>query len=98
MLKINGIFSTGNLKATTNGKKYLNLSNVDKDQYGNKTYTNYTLWINDKVSDLFTNEIKRKLKNGNALIVIDGYLKVQKNDNYTNLTIIPTNIKEFSKN
>lgn len=101
MLKINGVFHTGKVKETDKGTKYLTISNVNKDKKGNKTYTYYTLWLNEKASKLFSNDIKRKIAKDGAIVCIDGYLHVNinktQNNNYTNLTIIPLEVKEFTK-
>jgi hypothetical protein len=99
MVKINGIFSTGSIKQTTNGTKYLNISNMEKDQKGNVSYTYYTVWLNDKASKAFPSDIKRKIANNShgALVEIEGYLKVGRHGNYTNLTIIPLEVKEYKK-
>lgn len=97
MLRINGIFSTGTEKETQGGTKYLSLCNTDKDQQGNINKSYYTMWLNDKAYDLIEPHIIEKLSDRGALVVIDGFLKVNKNGQYTNLTIIPKEIKEYSK-
>lgn len=95
MIEIKGLFKCTEVKEI-NGKKLLNISNSDKDQEGNYKNTYYQIWVNEKVNNLFTVELKQKLTK--CILSIEGWLKVNKTDKYTNLTIYPTAIKEHIKN
>lgn len=95
MLNIkNSFFYTGKIKETaTKGIKYMSLCHVDKnDDQKIKTY--YRLWLTDKVSNLVTAELKKKMVNESVLLIITGYLKIETGE-YTNMTIFPTEIKEY---
>jgi hypothetical protein len=97
MLKISGIFKSCGVEARGKGK-LLSLANRDKDRDGNFSYTYYHLWINDKISKMIDDALKKKIAEKKAILDITGFLKVQKVGNFTNLTIIPETITEYSKN
>lgn len=97
MLKVSGIFSTGEIKKTNNGTKYLKMCNQDKDNQGNISKNYYTLWLTDKASNIFDNALKKKIADNGALINLEGFLLVSRNNNYTNMTIFPSKVSEYNK-
>lgn len=96
MLHVNGIFSSGKIKETRTGNKYLSLMHTDKDKDGNKSSSFYTMWLNEKCSKLVDNNTKKQMKDSSVLLKIDGYLKVSKNGDFINLTIIPMKVERFT--
>jgi hypothetical protein len=96
MLSVRGVFKCIEIK-DVKGKKILSLSNSDKDRDGNYKNTYYVIWVNEKVSKMVNDDLKRKMKN-KAILDIKGFLRVSKKDKYTNLYIYPTEIKEYKKN
>jgi len=99
MLEIKGRFSCGKIKDVGNSK-ILNLSNSDKDNNGNYINTYYQMFLNEKSANMFTVDMKKKIANPDEFLIVEihGYLKVSKNGDYTNLTIIPIEVKEYIKN
>jgi hypothetical protein len=95
MIKVEGIFKCMEIKEIS-GKKCLKLSNSDKDKDGKYKNTYYDLWINEKSGKLFSNDIKRKLKD-KCMLDIKGWLKVVYSEKYTNLVLYPTAVKEYKK-
>lgn len=98
MLEISGRFSCGKIK-DLGSTKVLNLSNSDKDKDGNYVNSYYQMFLNEKAANMFTVDMKKKIANPDDFLIIEihGYLKVSKNGNYTNLTIIPKEVKEYKK-
>ncbi|MFA5397877.1 MAG: hypothetical protein WC346_17840 [Methanogenium sp.] len=94
MLEIKGLFKCTEIKEIS-GKKVLTLVNSEKDKDGKFTNTYYQVWVNDKVSNMVNAELKKEITK--ILINIEGYLKVSKNGNYTNLTIYPNKIEKYKK-
>ena len=98
MIEIKGIFKATEIKEV-NGKKLMILSNSDKDQNGNYINTYYKMWCTEKVSNMVSVELKKKIEK--TLLVIDGWLKVSVSESngkkYTNLTIFPKRIEEYKK-
>lgn len=96
MITIKGVFKSQGLQEFS-GKKKITLANGEKDQNGKYTNAYYDLWINDKVSNMIESGIKQDIADKKAVLEIEGYLKVKKNDKYTNLIIYPTSVKKFQK-
>lgn len=96
MLEIIGRFSTGQIKNVGNSQ-IMTLVNSDKDKDGVYQKIYYQMFLNEKSKAMFSDQMKQKIKNPDQFLIIDleGYLKVSYNNNYTNLTIIPTKIKEY---
>lgn len=96
MLEIKGRFKCMEIKEINN-TKLLSIVNSDKDKDGKYINTYYQIWLNDKVSKMVNPDLKKKMAN-NAIIDIKGFLKVNKTNKYTCLTIYPKEITEFRKN
>lgn len=94
MLKIEGVFKCKEIQKINN-TPLLRLVNSDKDQDGNYKQTYYSLWVNDKVQNLFTTDLKRKLTK--TSLKINGWLRVKIDSKYTNLTIYPSSVEEYKK-
>jgi hypothetical protein len=94
MVKCEGVFKCQEIKEIS-GKKMLSLTNGDKDKDGNYKNTYYNLWINEKSGKLFSNELKAKLKD-KCMLDIKAWLKIE-TGKYINLTLYPTEIKEYKK-
>lgn len=95
MLEIKGTFSTGEAKQA--GKNLiLNIINSEKNKdTGEYDKTYYQMWLTDKTKNLLGYNVLKRIENQEfCLIEIEGLLKVTKNGNYTNLTIIPQKIVE----
>jgi hypothetical protein len=96
MVELKGIFKVVEIKEIGN-KKLISLYNSDNDINGKIANTYYSIWCNDKVSDMVDIELKKKIAKGKVLLDIEGWLKVVKKDNFTSLVIYPKSIKQYQK-
>lgn len=99
MLEIKGLFTTGKIKGVGTGE-VLTIVNSTKNKDGNYEKTYYQMWLNEKTLNMLTRDQVNKIYDGNQYLIlnIEGYLNVTKNNNFTNLTIIPTNITVYERN
>jgi hypothetical protein len=98
MLKVHGIFKTQKIEETPNGKKVLVLTQYDlfKDKSGNETYHNtwFKIYITEKSSALFSNDLKKKIAKNKIFLEIDAGLKMGKFDN---ILFLNEEVMEFIK-
>lgn len=98
MFEISGLFKTGEIKKSKNNKKFMLVTNSTRDNENNKENKIYFfIWLSEKISNVFSPEIKKEIAQRNIIIKIEGLLIITKENDKYFFRIVPKKVEKYQK-